>query len=80
MRTSPPPRYTTKIVAAVQGIVLIVATAEVLPHAVAAVLVGVALGVLVWSFGRDVRWLWRRANATSGTLVGTYPTKVPLVA
>jgi phosphatidylglycerophosphate synthase len=62
MRASLPPRYTAKLVAAVQGITLIVASAEVLPHALAATLVGVGLGLLICSFGRDVRWLRRHAG------------------
>jgi phosphatidylglycerophosphate synthase len=61
MRASLPPRYTAKLVAALQGIVLIVASAEVLPQALAATLVGLALGVLICSFGRDIGWLRRRA-------------------
>lgn len=52
-----------KAVAALQGIVLVVATAGVLPMAVAVSVVGLSLAVLVWSFGRDVGWLWRSRNA-----------------
>ena len=77
MRASLPPRYTAKLVAALQGIVLIVATAEVLPHAVAATLVGVALGVLICSFGRDVRWPLRRADRSPAVDAQQGPRPVP---
>jgi phosphatidylglycerophosphate synthase len=59
LRSSLPTSYARKTVAAIQGVVLVVATAGVLPRSVTAILVGVALALLVWSFGRDVRWLWR---------------------
>ena len=55
------PSYARKVVAAVQGIVLVVAASGVVPFA--AVLVGLALASLVWSFGRDVLSLWRDAGA-----------------
>ena len=77
MRASLPPRYTAKLVAALQGIILIVATAEVLPHAVAATLVGVALGVLICSFGRDVRWPLRRADRSPAVDAQQGPRSVP---
>lgn len=64
MRSALPARYSGKAVAALQGIVLVVAAAEVLPHRLAVVLVATALALLAWSFGRDVVWLWRaRASA-----------------
>ncbi len=46
-----------KVVAAMQGAMLVAAAAPVVPRPLAAVLVAVALVALVWSFGRDVRWL-----------------------
>ena len=51
-----PHSYARKVVAAVQGIFLVVAASGLLPFA--GVLVGLALASLVWSFGRDVLWLW----------------------
>ena len=54
-----PVRMSAKAVAALQGIVLIVAVSGVLPHGVATALVLAALGALVWSFGQSVTWLWR---------------------
>ena len=46
-----------KVVAAMQGALLVAAAAPIWPPTVAAVLAAVALIALVWSFGRDVRWL-----------------------
>ncbi|MEU0880236.1 CDP-alcohol phosphatidyltransferase family protein [Lentzea sp. NPDC005914] len=59
-----PGSYSRKVVAAVQGIFLVVAASGLLPFA--AVLVGVALASLMWSFGRDVLWLWRHASVSVG--------------
>ncbi|SES10579.1 CDP-alcohol phosphatidyltransferase [Lentzea xinjiangensis] len=59
-----PASYARKVVAAVQGIVLVVAASGLLPFA--AVLTGLALASLVWSFGRDVLWLWTTAAAPVG--------------
>ncbi|HEX5119143.1 MAG TPA: CDP-alcohol phosphatidyltransferase family protein [Pseudonocardiaceae bacterium] len=56
------PSFASKAVAAIQGIVLTVATTGVLPGAAIAVLV--ALVLLTWSFGRDVWWLWRTRRIT----------------
>ncbi|MFE9764005.1 CDP-alcohol phosphatidyltransferase family protein [Streptomyces sp. NPDC005808] len=53
------PSMARKTVAALQGIVLLVAAAGVLPQEVMAGAVLLALAVLVWSFGRDIGWLWR---------------------
>lgn len=62
LRAPLPTRYSAKTVAALQGIVLVVAASEVLPQNLATALIAVALALLVWSFGRDVRWLWRTAQ------------------
>jgi phosphatidylglycerophosphate synthase len=58
-----PFRYWRKVVTAVQGIVLTVAAADVLPPAAASLAVVAALALLAESFGRDVVWLWRRRGA-----------------
>jgi phosphatidylglycerophosphate synthase len=58
MRRTLPPRYWRKVVAATQGVVLVVAAADVLPRRWAAAAVLAALALLVESFGRDVLWLW----------------------
>ncbi len=55
-----PPRYWRKVVAATQGVVLTVAAAGVLPLGLTSAALVVALVLLIESFGRDVRWLWRR--------------------
>lgn len=56
-----PPRRSRKIVAATQGIVLVVAVAHVLPHPATVLAVQLALAALTWSFGRDARQLARSA-------------------
>jgi phosphatidylglycerophosphate synthase len=60
MRGPLPPRYWRKVVAATQGIVLVFATADVLPRLVTATALAASLALLVESFGRDVMWLWQR--------------------
>lgn len=57
------PLRSGKVVAAAQGIVLVVAASQLLPALVARVLVAAALLALLWSFGRDVVRLWRGAGA-----------------
>ncbi|HJQ48137.1 MAG TPA: CDP-alcohol phosphatidyltransferase family protein [Amycolatopsis sp.] len=57
LRAPLPPSYARKTVAAMQGILLVVA--GVLPVPGAIVLAAVALAALIWSFGRDVGWLYR---------------------
>jgi phosphatidylglycerophosphate synthase len=60
LRAPLPHSMTRKTVAALQGTVLLVAASGVLPRPVAAAVTGLALAALVWSFGRDVVWLYRR--------------------
>ena len=60
MRQPLPARYWRKVVAAVQGIALVVAAAGVLAPTVAGLAVAGALVLLIESFGRDVAWLWLR--------------------
>jgi phosphatidylglycerophosphate synthase len=57
-----PPRYWRKVVTAVQGIALTIAASGLLPG-IDEVLVAIALGLLVESFGRDVVWLVVRQTA-----------------
>jgi phosphatidylglycerophosphate synthase len=59
MRADLPPRFWRKVVAATQGVVLVVATADVLPRVVMVAALAGSLLLLVESFGRDVLWLWR---------------------
>ena len=62
MRGSAPPRYWNKVVAAIQGVVLTVVAADVLPEPLEVTAVVAALALLVESFGREVLWLWSRAG------------------
>ncbi|MGW6291128.1 CDP-alcohol phosphatidyltransferase family protein [Streptomyces sp. NPDC055058] len=57
-----PPSTARKTVAALQGVLLLLAGAELLPHAANVAVVALALGLLLWSFGRDVFWLWRTSR------------------
>jgi phosphatidylglycerophosphate synthase len=53
------PSMARKTVAAVQGVVLVVAVSRLLPPSVTFAAVALALASLAWSFGRDVVWLAR---------------------
>jgi phosphatidylglycerophosphate synthase len=64
MRASLPPRRWRKVVAAVQGVVLTVAAAGVLPTALMQAALAAALAALVASVGECVWWLWRRRHHT----------------
>ena len=66
LRAPLPTRYSAKAVAAIQGIVLVLAASGLVPVHTAAGLVAIALGLLVWSFGHDVGWLWRRRPRVTG--------------
>jgi phosphatidylglycerophosphate synthase len=61
LRGQVPPRYWRKVVAAIQGIVLAIAMAAVLPAAATTVALVAAALLLAESFGRDVWWLWDRS-------------------
>ncbi|MCW2756793.1 MAG: CDP-alcohol phosphatidyltransferase, partial [Nocardioidaceae bacterium] len=54
-----PPRYWAKVVAAVQGVTLVVVAADLLPRPVEVSALVVALVLLVESFGHQVTWLVR---------------------
>ncbi len=58
LKGSLPPSFARKTVAAAQGVLLVVAASGLLSTDASIAVVGLALGSLVWSFGRDVRWLW----------------------
>jgi phosphatidylglycerophosphate synthase len=62
LRLQLPPRYWRKVVTAVQGIALTLAASGLVPE-LAGVVVGVALVLLVESFGRDAVWLALRSRA-----------------
>jgi phosphatidylglycerophosphate synthase len=65
LRRPLPPRYSAKVVAATQGVVLVIAGAGVIfPGWVIRTSIVVALGMLGWSFGRDILVLWRTRPRT----------------
>lgn len=57
-----PVRRSAKVVAAVQGVVLVVAAARVLPTLVERAVLALALAALLWSFGTSVAHRWRVAG------------------
>jgi phosphatidylglycerophosphate synthase len=63
LQAASPPRPWCKVVAALQGIVLTVCAADVLPTAAELALTAVALALLGESFGRQTWWLWRAHRA-----------------
>jgi phosphatidylglycerophosphate synthase len=63
LRGALPYRYWRKVVTAVQGIALVAAASGLFPAWLATALVGIALALLVESFGRDVLWLAVRQRA-----------------
>lgn len=52
-----PPSRARKVVAALQGVLLVAAASGLLPHLAGLAVTVAALATLVWSFGRDVLWL-----------------------
>jgi phosphatidylglycerophosphate synthase len=66
LRGSLPPRQWARVVAAIEGVALTVASAGILPDAVTTVMLLVALGLLAESFGRHVWGLWRLAGGRPG--------------
>jgi phosphatidylglycerophosphate synthase len=74
-----PRRQVRSAVAALQGIVLVVASADVVATPVMTGVVAFALVSLGWSFGHDVRWLWQVRPAT-GYEPAPEARSVPVVA
>ncbi|MEU0255565.1 CDP-alcohol phosphatidyltransferase family protein [Streptomyces sp. NPDC006184] len=74
-----PPSFARKTVAALQGICLLVAGAQLLPPPANLAVVLLALGSLVWSFGRDVVWLWRNARTVTEEAVTDRAVAEPMV-
>ncbi len=70
LRGSLPPRFWRKVVAATQGVVLVLATADVLPAPLTAAALVVSLALLVESFGRDVGWLWQHRPVRPALVLG----------
>ena len=65
LRAAAPPRYWNKVVAAIQGIALTVAAADVLPRDVIEVVLALAAALLAESFGHEAWWLWRHRQVAS---------------
>jgi phosphatidylglycerophosphate synthase len=66
LRAPLPRRDWRKTVTASQGIALVIAASGVASTTVSTALVGIALALLVESFGRDVWWLWRHRHEAPG--------------
>ena len=65
LRASTPPSAWYKLVAAIQGVVLATAAADVLPPLLMEAALAAALALLTESFGRQVWWLWRHRQVAS---------------
>ncbi|WP_157408457.1 CDP-alcohol phosphatidyltransferase family protein [Actinoplanes sp. N902-109] len=72
-----PAKFSRKVVAALQGVVLVVVTAGLLPHAAAFLALTLALGSLTWSFGRDISWLRRTEHHRRAHAAATRRTATP---
>ncbi|WP_151481175.1 CDP-alcohol phosphatidyltransferase family protein [Streptomyces albicerus] len=60
-----PPSTGRKTVAALQGVLLLLAGSGLLPYALTFGVVALALALLTWSFGRDIGWLWRTRGGSA---------------
>jgi phosphatidylglycerophosphate synthase len=66
LRAATPPRSWAKVVAAIQGVLLTLACARLLPTGLTLILLAVGLVLLVESFGWQLRWRWRHRAETGG--------------
>ncbi|MFI5892337.1 CDP-alcohol phosphatidyltransferase family protein [Actinoplanes sp. NPDC051513] len=64
-----PYRFSRKVVAALQGIVLALVTADLLPPPLSQIALAVALVSLTWSFGRDTLWLYKASRVRAAARV-----------
>ncbi|MEQ4205546.1 CDP-alcohol phosphatidyltransferase family protein [Actinopolymorpha sp. B17G11] len=62
LRTPLRPLYARKVVAVIQGVVLVVVSADLLPRSVEFAVVALALFLLICSFGESVWWQWRHGR------------------
>lgn len=76
LRGALPPSFARKTVAALQGIVLVAACSGLLPRPVAGLITALALASLTWSFGRDIRWLWRAGRPVTRAATATVTVAV----
>jgi phosphatidylglycerophosphate synthase len=67
LREPAPARYWCKVVAAIQGIVLAFAAADIAPRPLTQTAVAVALALLAESFGREALWKWRHRRSELDT-------------
>ena len=65
LRATAPPRRWAKVVAAVQGVVLVATATGLLPRPLATAALLVALALLAESFASEVRWLWHHRTTTA---------------
>ncbi|MFD2082852.1 Phosphatidylglycerophosphate synthase [Actinopolymorpha cephalotaxi] len=63
LRSPIPPKYVRKVIAAIQGVALVVVSAHLLPGPVEVGVVAGALALLVWSFGESVWWQWQHGRS-----------------
>ncbi len=83
LRLPLPPRRSAKVVAAIQGVTLVVAASELLPQPVVRLGLVVALVLLVESFGQDCWSQWRRRHEVDSLAVAepsNSPGRARLVA
>ena len=69
LAASAPPRFWSKVVAAIQGIALTIAAADLLPRLVESIILLAALALLGESFGREIGWLWRHRRSDQRPVV-----------
>lgn len=62
LRAPLPPRRSRKVVAATQGVTLLAVSTSLLPASLAVASLGAVLAVVMWSFGKDIGWLWQRRH------------------
>jgi phosphatidylglycerophosphate synthase len=66
LRAATPPRPWAKVVAAIQGVLLVGACARLLPTGPTLILLAAGLVLLAESFGWQLRWRWRHRAETGG--------------
>ncbi len=79
MRAQLPARYWRKVVTATAGTALVFAAAGIAAPEAAYSALGIALALLLESFGRDVWWLWRhRLGSSAGATREARPARLSL--
>jgi glycosyltransferase 2 family protein len=80
LRAPLPPSRAKKGVAGLQGAVLVLVSAGVVPFPATIALLAVALTLLLWSFGRDIVWLWRGRGQPAGAGARARSVRSPVTA